>query len=69
VRGLLGNTRRLLIDARRLFRRGHHLDQCGGDTPVPFYLYGGALKLDRSAQPYTYERVLVAEAGSRSTAC
>jgi uncharacterized protein YjdB len=34
----------------------------GGTRTVPFYLYGGALKLDRSAQPYTYERVLVAEA-------
>jgi hypothetical protein len=34
----------------------------GGTRTVPFYLYGGTLELDRSAQPYTYERVLVAEA-------
>jgi hypothetical protein len=34
----------------------------GGTRTVPFYLYGGALTLDRSTQPYTYERVLVAEA-------
>jgi hypothetical protein len=33
-----------------------------GTRTVPFYLYGGSLRLDRSAQPYTYERVLVAEA-------